>query len=107
MKTVYHNKLVRDRIPKIIAESGALYEISKLSEVDYINALKNKLVEEVQEYIESENIEELADILEVIKCLHKTHNVSEAEMKQIQLNKESLRGSFNERINLIKVVKPK
>ncbi|GAU76051.1 nucleoside triphosphate pyrophosphohydrolase [Fusibacter sp. 3D3] len=105
MKTIYHNKLVRDKIPQIIAESGALYEVNKLNETEYLNALKSKLVEEVQEYLESESIEELADILEVIKCLQKTHNISEGEMKQIQKTKAELRGSFEDRINLVKVTR--
>ncbi len=107
MNTIYYNKLVRDKIPQLIAESGALYEINKLNEKEYLDALKNKLVEEVHEYLDSESIEELADILEVIRCLHLTHNVSEEEMDRIQRTKADLRGSFEERINLVKVTRPK
>jgi predicted house-cleaning noncanonical NTP pyrophosphatase (MazG superfamily) len=44
-----HNKLVRDKIPEIIRNSGNQCEITILSNLDYIEALRDKLVEEAQE----------------------------------------------------------
>ena len=50
MKRIF-NKLVRDKIPKIIEDNGeyALTEI--LNDKSFENAIDNKLMEEVKEFI--------------------------------------------------------
>ena len=60
-----YNKLVRDRIPEIIEESGKKCSMRILNEDEYLTALEQKLNEEVAEYQTDKNIEEMADILEV------------------------------------------
>ena len=62
------NKLVRDRIPEIIEKNGQIAYTRILTDVEYKNALEEKLKEEVNEYISDNSIEELADILESIGC---------------------------------------
>ena len=59
-------KLVRDRIPEIINESGRHCSVRVLDDAEYYIELKRKLVEEVDEFLAETNLEELADILEVI-----------------------------------------
>lgn len=63
-----YNKLVRDRIPEIIENSGKKFTTRILGDNEYINELKKKLVEEMEEYQQTETnedaLEELADILE-------------------------------------------
>ena len=66
MKTITYNKLVRDRIPEIIQDSGKTCEIEVLDDKTYLEMLDEKLTEELNEYCESHNIEELADLLEVV-----------------------------------------
>ena len=66
MKTITYNKLVRDRIPEIIEDSGKTCEIEVLDDKTYLEMLDEKLTEELNEYCESHNIEELADLLEVV-----------------------------------------
>ena len=66
MKRITYNKLVRDRIPEIIEKSGNKCIIEILSNEEYIEMLDKKLDEELAEYHKVENIEELADLLEVI-----------------------------------------
>ena len=61
----YH-KLVRDRIPEIIEASGKSCVTEILSDADYLELLDAKLDEELAEYHKDQNIEELADLLEVI-----------------------------------------
>ena len=63
MKTITYNKLVRDRIPEIIEDSGKTCEIEVLDDKTYLEMLDKKLTEELNEYYESHNAEELADLL--------------------------------------------
>lgn len=66
MKTITYNKLVRDRIPEIIEDSGKTCEVEVIDDKTYLEMLDEKLTEELNEYCESHNIEELADLLEVV-----------------------------------------
>ena len=62
----YYNKLVRDKIPEIIEIAGKRAEIRIADDSEYANLLKQKLLEEVDEYMQSNNPDELADIIEVV-----------------------------------------
>ncbi len=53
MKTTTYNKLVRDKIPEIIEQSGKTCKCEVLSDEQYIQMLNEKLLEEVNEYFES------------------------------------------------------
>ena len=64
----YH-KLVRDRIPEIIEADGKTCVSATLSNQDYIALLDQKLNEELAEYQESKSLEELADLLEVMRAV--------------------------------------
>ena len=68
---IYYNKLVRDRIPGIIETSGKTCVTETLSDADYLLMLDKKLDEELVEYHQDQNIEELADLLEVIYAVAK------------------------------------
>lgn len=61
-----YNKLVRDRTPKIIRSNGDECSIEILDDEEYIKMLDKMLDEEVAEYHADNNIEKLADIMEVI-----------------------------------------
>ena len=61
-----YNKLVRDRIPEIIEASGKSCVTEILSDKAYLRLVDAKLDEELAEYHSDQNIEELADLLEVI-----------------------------------------
>ena len=67
MKVYY--KLVRDKIPEIILKDNELPTTRILDDEEYIKELNRKLQEEVNEYLEAENIEEMVDILEVIRAI--------------------------------------
>jgi len=56
MKRVTYNKLVRDRIPEIIAAAGSRPKTRVLDEAEYISELRRKLVEEVEEFNTSKGI---------------------------------------------------
>jgi len=56
---VDHNKLVRDKIPDIIKNSGRKAKYHILSEAEYLAALDEKLLEEVNEYQADKSLEEM------------------------------------------------
>lgn len=103
MTTVKYNKLVRDLIPNIISTSGKTCTISVLSDEDYVTMLDAKLNEELAEYQESKSMEELADLLEVIRTVAVARGSSIEEVEQIRQEKAAKRGGFEKRLLLTEV----
>lgn len=102
-----YNKLVRDKIPEIIKINGEEPITRILTEEEYKKALEKKLLEECYEVLESQDkkrLEELADLLEVMKYLSQLENSSIEEVTKIGLEKNEKRGSFKNRIFLEKVI---
>jgi predicted house-cleaning noncanonical NTP pyrophosphatase (MazG superfamily) len=95
-------KLVRNHIPNIIAEKKTrIAHYYTANDVEYWDMLKEKLVEEVQEFLNSDNnIEEIADILEVIDAIIAFKNKSHAEINAIKSKKAQSHGTFSEKIIL-------
>ena len=104
-KTVYH-KLVRDRIPEIIAEGGNTCICSVLSDGEYLKMLDEKLNEELAEYQESKSMEELADLLEVVRAVALARGSSPDELEEIRRQKAEKRGGFERKILLEEVTEP-
>lgn len=96
-----YNKLVRDKIPEIIEKQGQEPNIRIMEEEEYIQALEQKLDEEVGEFHRDQNTEELADILEVVFALAKTLGCSKEQLMQVYQKKHNARGGFDQRIFLI------
>ena len=63
---ITYNKLVRDRIPEIIESSSKYCTTEILADDAFLRMIDAKLDEELAEYHKDQNIEELADLLEVI-----------------------------------------
>jgi len=97
-----YNKLVRDRIPEIIAAQGEKAVVRVMDDKEYIISLEKKLEEEVAEYQESKEIEELADILEVIYALCEARGHSVDELMTAYEKKHMERGGFSKRIFLLR-----
>lgn len=109
MKT--YNKLVRDRIPGIIADCGKDPIIRPiLSDDEYIELLNKKLHEELMEYQRDQTIEELADLLEVIYAAAAARGYTAEQLDDVREVKAAARGRFEKRILLVgvadKVVPP-
>ena len=98
-----YNKLVRDRIPIIISESGKKAICYYLSHKEYIEELEKKLNEECAEYQADKSMEELADMLEVIYALVEAKGYSINELEKIRFEKAEKRGQFKNKIFLEKV----
>lgn len=97
MKLITYNKLVRDKIPEIIEASGKKCEIQVLNDEAYLEMLDKKLSEELKEYQESHEAEELADILEVIYTLAQAHGVSKESLKKQERQKRTSAGRLKRR----------
>ena len=97
-----YNKLVRDNIEEIMISKGAKPVTRILSDEEYLTELNKKLLEEVNEYLESEDIEELADIKEVFLAIIEAKQISNDNLEEIRLNKVKKRGAFKKRLFLEK-----
>lgn len=103
---IVYNKLVRDKIPEIIQASGKTCETEILSDEEYLQMLEKKLDEELAEYHQEQNIEELADLLEVLYAATKARGYSIEELEHVRVEKQKARGGFNKKI-LLKTVQEK
>ena len=103
MKTIIYNKLVRDRIPEIIEQSGKSCTTAVLSDEEYLKMIDAKLDEELAEYHKDKNIEELADLLEVIYAAAKARGYSLEELERVRAAKAEKRGAFDSKILLVDV----
>ncbi|MDD3240740.1 MAG: nucleoside triphosphate pyrophosphohydrolase [Lachnospira sp.] len=95
-----YNKLVRDKIPEIIEADGKECKTRILSNEEYIAALEEKLNEEVAEYQTDKNLEEMADVLEVLQAICMARGYSLAELEAVRAKKVEKRGGFKEKILL-------
>lgn len=105
MEVIKYNKLVRDKIPEIIAASGKACDTVILSEEEYLKMVDAKLDEELAEYHEEQNLEELADLLEVIYAAAKARGYSPEELEACRAKKAEARGAFEKKILLREVRK--
>jgi predicted house-cleaning noncanonical NTP pyrophosphatase (MazG superfamily) len=95
-----YNKLVRDKIPEIIKNKGEISVTHKASDDEYARKLREKLNEEVNEFLKSNNPEELADIIEVVNALGESMDINKEKIESLRLKKAEERGSFKDRIIL-------
>mgnify|MGYP001573204212 FL=1 len=93
-----YNKLVRDKIPKILDEKGVTYEKRVASPEEYKIELIKKLKEEALEFFDDPSTEELADVIEVIDALKNLTDYADVEV--VRKMKSYDRGAFDKRIIL-------
>jgi predicted house-cleaning noncanonical NTP pyrophosphatase (MazG superfamily) len=96
-----HGKLVRDRIPQIIREDGAEPVIYVADDDEYRHRLRDKLGEEVAEFLAADETSapgELADVLEVVHALAVDLGFDAAHVEKLRELKARERGSFANRI---------
>ena len=98
-----YNKLVRDRIPEIITADGKICTTEILSDEDYLRMFDAKLDEELAEYHKDQNIEELADLLEVLRAAAVARGYMPDELERVRAVKAKKRGGFEKKI-LLKAV---
>lgn len=103
MNRAYH-KLVRDHIPEIIRADGNMCVTEELSDARYLEMLDAKLTEELSEYQESKSLEELADLLEVMRAVVQARGWTWGQLEQVRQEKAMQRGGFEKKILLKEVI---
>lgn len=99
-----YDKLVRDKIPEIIETAGKTCEIEILTDDEYIKMIDAKLDEELAEYHNDKNLEELADLMEVIHAAAIARGYSVEELEILRAEKAERCGKFEDKIFLKKVI---
>ena len=100
MGVIKYRKLVRDRIPEIIEASGKTCVTEILSDDEYLRMIDTKLDEELVEYHKDQNIEELADLIEVIYAAAIARGYTIEQLEKVRAEK---RGAFQKKILLVEV----
>lgn len=110
MTVKVQNRLVRDRIPELIAESGGHAETRVLSHEEYVSALKAKLVEESEAASHAASPLELAleigDVLEVVDALIHAEGFLRSEIDAYRHERAATRGTFKQRLLLLRTRTP-
>lgn len=88
-----------------MTDLGEKAEYRVLDDAEYLNALVDKLREEVNEFDpkDPKALNEIADILEVIDSLIKAVGSDQSRIKEIQTSRKKERGGFDKRIFIEKL----
>ncbi len=96
------NKLIRDKVPSIMISDAIRMCTRVMNKVEYIESLKDKLLEEANEVIVARDVdnlkEEIADLLEVMKAICLFYQVSWQEIEQVRNKKRKAKGGFSNAI---------
>jgi predicted house-cleaning noncanonical NTP pyrophosphatase (MazG superfamily) len=97
----FYNKLVRDKIPNVIVKDGnKICVIERLTDEEVMKYLYDKLLEEANEVIQDKNIEELADVLEIVFAIANKYGYTEEDVLEVMDKKRDERGGFEGNIVL-------
>ena len=98
-----YDKLVRDRIPEIIESDGKKCTTEIVDDKKALEYLYTKLKEETNELLEDKNIDEAADVMEVVFAIAEKYGYSEDELLKHREDKKNKRGGFKKNIILKEV----
>ena len=104
MEKFYHKKLIRDKIPEIIEADDGKYEVRVMEEDEFKKELRQKLIEEGEEVIKAEKSKlgkELADVLELIKSIAESEDISFELVEEKQKQRREERGGFKKKLFLV------
>lgn len=102
--TFKYDKLVRDRLPDIIRSEGWDIKQQVLSPTAFKKALRKKILEEVEEFLETKDrvqaLAELADVQEVIEALVRSEGYTMSELLQAQRDKKKWVGAYEKKVKI-------
>lgn len=103
------NKLVRDKVPSLVTKDGGRYSLKLLSPLEHQHEITKKLFEELEEYSTAKTkdaaLEELVDMVELIRAAVKLHDVSPEEFEALRVKKYAAKGGFEKGIYLNEISK--
>jgi predicted house-cleaning noncanonical NTP pyrophosphatase (MazG superfamily) len=98
MKKYQFNKLIRSKLPERMNAEGVKIVGRHLSNEEFAQELKNKLVEEAIEVQSADSrdnlLKELADVMEVIESITSLHNITKEEIEKERTLKREVNGYF-------------
>lgn len=95
-----YNKLIRDKNVELMEKKGCKVTFEILNDKRYNEELDKKLREEVEEYLEDYNIEEMADVMEVILAMLEFRGITMEEVEKVRIQKKNRKGGFKNKIYL-------
>ncbi|QOS11025.1 uncharacterized protein HfgLR_04405 [Haloferax gibbonsii] len=98
-----YDKLVRDDIPRIIRESGETPVVHIADDEEFDRRLREKLVEEAEEFAESGRLEELADVFAVVDAVLDRCDEDWEWVEAVAREKAAERGGFEDGVVLERV----
>lgn len=105
MKKIYYRKLVRDKIPKRIEESGGKYETKTLSVSSFNKEILKKVEEEAsglsKAKVKSDIVAEMGDLLDVLTEVKKVFGLKTVELKESRRKEMKRKGGFTKRTYLV------
>tara|TARA_Y100000034_G_C6640475_1_gene279939 strand:- start:201 stop:512 length:312 start_codon:yes stop_codon:yes gene_type:complete len=97
---IKYNKLIRDKVPTIMSSKEKNFSTHIASEEEYKEKLKEKLLEEVNEFLERPCLEELADVQEVLNAIAYGMKITADELLREMFEKSITHGIFKDKIIL-------
>jgi predicted house-cleaning noncanonical NTP pyrophosphatase (MazG superfamily) len=102
MRYFKFDKLVRDEIVYQILRNGDLPKYRYLDDKEFIELLKCKLQEEINELRDADSeeklMEELADVEELVECMLESLGKKYRDLRSLQVKKRKINGSFKKRM---------
>lgn len=97
-----YDKLVRDNVPNIIELAGKKCDVKIVSDKESLQYLYKKLDEEINELLNDENLDEVADIMEVLFAIANRYGYTDKDVLDRREQMKISRGGFEKNIVLNK-----
>jgi len=102
---INYGKLVRDKIPKRIEESGGSCEVSQLSDDEFRKELVKKVGEEASGVTQArgkkELISEIGDLLDVVDQIVRVFEISSQQIERSRKKEFKRKGGFDKKLFLV------
>ncbi|MBD3251502.1 phosphoribosyl-ATP pyrophosphohydrolase [Candidatus Uhrbacteria bacterium] len=101
-KMIQYNKLVRHKVPELIRGKGEKVEFRPVkNDEEYWKLLKQKLIEEANEFQKDESIDELTDLIEVLYAICAHQGVRKEDLIRVRKERKERRGGYEQRVYLV------
>lgn len=99
----HFRKLVRDKIPQILESEGNKCDVDNIKEENILEYLYITLQDEIFNLVNTQGIDELADILELINTIGENYGYSFEDLIKRKTEKKIQYGGFEKNIILKKI----